>query len=224
VLLLTLLPLLAVAFNSPDLIRDIDRAQNSREEKLTAYSVTEIYKLHNARFTESAEMVVNVAYKKGSGKTYQVVSRSGPSFLQTGVLDKMLKEEGELSRGQTRESAMVTSANYKMKPLGQQVLEGRTCEMLELTPRKKSSHLLQGKAWVDARTHNLIRIEGKPTASPSFWAGSPQVTRDYVEIEGFSFATRTRATSQSFLLGKSELVIEYSNYHVNHLETTNTIQ
>jgi hypothetical protein len=224
VLLLTLLPLLAVAFNSPDVIGDIDRAQTSREENLTAYTVTERYKLHNARFTESAEMVVNVEYKKGVGKTYQVVSRTGPSFLQTGVLDRMLKAEAELSRGQARASAVVTSANYKMKPLGQQILEGRTCEMLELTPRKKSAHLLQGRAWVDSRTHNLIRIEGKPTASPSFWAGSPLVTREYVEINGFSFATRTHATSQSFLLGKSELVIEYSNYHVDHLETTTIIQ
>jgi hypothetical protein len=224
VLLLTLFPLFAVALNSPDLIRGIDQAQTSREEKLTAYSVTETYKLHNARFTETAEMVVNVAYKRGAGKTYQVVSRTGPSFLQTGVLDKMLKEEAELSRGKTRESALVTSANYQMKPLGQQVLEGRTCEMIDLTPRKKSAHLLLGKAWVDARTHNLIRIEGKPTASPSFWAGSPKVIRDYAEIEGFSFAIRTHATSQSFLLGKSELSIEYNNYHVDHPETTNTIQ
>jgi hypothetical protein len=213
-----------VAWNSPDLIRDIDRAQTHREENLSAYSVTETYKLHNTRFSETAEMVVNVDYKKGHGKTFQVISRRGPSFLHTAVFDKMLKEQAEMSRGSTRESVIVTSANYRMKPLGQEVLEGHTCNVLELMPRRKSAHLLHGKAWVDAQTQNLIRIEGKPTASPSFWAGSPLVTRDYAEMESFSFAIRTRATSQSFFLGKSELLIEYSNYRIDHLEKPDASQ
>ena len=220
-LLLIVPPLLALAVGPPDLVREIDLAQAAREERLAAYTVMETYQLRNARFSESAEMVVAVSFRKGEGKTFRVLSRRGPSFLQTSVLDRMLKEEGELSRGETRKQALITSANYQLKPLGTQAWQGRKCEVLELAPRKKSSHTLRGKVWVDAGTHNIIRIEGKPTASLSFWAGSPLVVREYTEINGLSFATRSQAVSQSFLLGKSELTIEYSDYHVDQMEMTN---
>jgi hypothetical protein len=215
---LIFLPLLTAAWSNSDFVQEVDRAQAAREEKLTAYRVVESYTLRNTRFSEPAEMVVNVSYTKGHGKTYQVISRRGPSFLQTSVLDRVLKEEEEMSRGEMRSSALVTSTNYVMKPLGEVILDGRTCETLELTPRKKSTHLLLGKAWVDMRTHNLIRVEGKPTASLSFWAGAPYVIRDYIEIGGFAFARRSHATSHNFLLGHSDLMIEYSGYHVDHLD------
>ena len=201
-----------------DFVQEVDRAQALREEKLTTYTVVETYTLRNTRFSESAELVAHMTYTKGQGKTYQVISRSGPSFLQTAVLDRVLKEEEEMSRGDVRKSAMVTSANYVLKPSGEQMVEGRACETIEMAPRKKSTHLLQGKAWVDKQTHNLVRVEGRPTASPSIWAGTPLVIRDYIEIGGFAFARRSQAISQNFLLGHSELIIEYSGYHVDQLE------
>lgn len=214
VLLRILIPAIAVASGNAQLVHDIDQAQLAREEKMTAYTVTETYTLRNARFGEAAELVVNVSYTRGAGKTYQVVSRQGPSFLHTRVFDRMLQEEGEMSRGTVRQNSLITSANYQMKPAGQQVLDGRTCDVLELTPRRSSPHLLHGKAWVDARTHNMIRVAGKPAASLSFWAGTPMVVRDYIEIGEFSFGRRSRVVTQGFLLGRSELNVDYTGYQI----------
>lgn len=209
--------LLAVVAGASPLALEIDKAQLAREENVTGYTVTETYKLRNSRFSEPAEMVVNVTYAKGAGKTYKVVSRRGPSFLQSAVLDRMLKEEAEMSRGQMRTEALITSANYEMKLLGEAVIEGRRCKTVELTPRRKSPHLLIGKAWVDATTYNLIRIEGKPAASISFWAGAPNVIREYTEISGFSFARRSIAVTHGILLGRSEITVDYSNYDLRLL-------
>ena len=197
------------------LIKGIEQAQLAREEGIAGYSVMERYALNNSRFNESAEMTVAVSYTKGEGKVYRVVSRKGPSFLQSSVFDRVLKEEIALSFGNSRLAALVIPANYQMKWIGRQMLEGRNCEVVELEPRKKSLHLLRGKAWVDAASFKLIRIEGKPTASPTFWASSPLVVRDYIEIGDFSFASRSHALSQSFLLGRSELNVEYSDYQIS---------
>ena len=199
-----------------DVIRGIEHAQLAREERMTGYSVTEKYVVKNSRFGEAAEMTVEVTYAKGAGKVYRVISRRGPSFLQTRLLDRVLKEETELSRGDTRKAALVTGDNYRMKWVGEELLGGRNCEVVLLEPRKKSPHLLRGKAWVDAVTRNMVRIEGRPAASLSFWANSPLVTRDYFDIGDFSFARKSLAVSQSFLLGRTELTVEYTDYQINN--------
>jgi hypothetical protein len=102
-----------------------------------------------------------------------------------------------------------------MKWVGEELLGGRKCEVVLLEPRRKSPHLLRGKAWVDAATRNMVRIEGRPAASLSFWASSPLVTREYFDIGDFSFASKSMAVSQSFLLGKTELTIDYDGYRIN---------
>jgi hypothetical protein len=196
------------------IVNGIEKLQLAREEQLAGYKVTEHYTLHNSRFSEPAEMTVAVSFVRGAGKTFKVLSRKGPAFLHNSVFDRILKEETEMSSGETRQAALVTPANYRMKWLGEKDLGGRACEVVELDPLQKSPHLLRGRAWADASTFRLIRIEGKPAASVSFWAGSPYVIRDYIEIGKFSFARKSHAVSKSFLLGSSELDIEYNGYQI----------
>lgn len=195
-------------------IRGVDRAELDRETNLARYSVTEHYSVRNSRFHTSAEMTVSAVYRKGEGKSYQVLSRSGSSLLQTSVLDKLLQEEAEMSRGDARQHVLVTSANYKMKLLSEEPVDGRQCDVLELRPLTKSSRLLKGRAWVDAEYHSRVRVEGQPETSPSFWAGRPMLVLDYERIDGFSLAKQSHASASSLLLGKTELTIEYSGYKV----------
>ena len=51
-----------------------------------------------------------------------------------------------------------------------------------LLPRQRVLHLLKGRAWVDAKTFSLVKLEGKQSASPSFWTGRPLIVRDYVPV------------------------------------------
>ena len=215
-LLLACLLIPAFASTSRDgVVQAIDKAQQNREERLNGYTVTEHYTIRNSRFAAAAEMTVSVTYTKGVGKKYQVISRSGPPFLQTHVLDRLLSEQEQLSRGEKRAKILVTSANYQIRLIGKENLNGRPCDVVELNPRTKSPHLLKGKAWVSAEGQLLLRIEGKPTASVSFLAGRPAIVRDYEEVDGFSLAEKSHAVSESFLLGKTDLTIEYTGYRVD---------
>ena len=63
-----------------------------------------------------------------------------------------------------------------------------------------------------------MRIEGKPGASASFFAGRPMIVREYTKTEGFSLARQSRATTDGLLLGKTDLTIDYSDYKVTHAE------
>lgn len=119
-----------------------------------------------------------------------------------------------MSRGDARLHSLVTSANYKIKLIGEELLAGRLCEVLEIAPRTKNTYLVDGRAWVDAEDYSLVRIEGQPLASPSLWTGRPTIVLEYVKVAGFSMTKTSHASSGSLLFGKSELTIEYSDYAV----------
>jgi len=208
--------LLLAAPSNPDLVRSLDQAEQAREDNLNGYTVMEQYTVRNSHFQTPAEMTVQTVYKRGEGKTYKVLSRSGPSILQNTVLDRLLASEREMSQGATRKHALITSANYDILPAGDAMLGSTKCKLVELIPHAKSTFLIKGKAWLNADDYTLVRVEGQPTASPSFFAGHPYIVRDYMSFGGFSLATKSQATSQSLLLGKTEVTIVYQDYRIEH--------
>jgi hypothetical protein len=197
---------------SQQVIAGIDNAQMCREQRLKAYTASEKYIVRNSHFEEPAELTAIVTYQRGTGKTYRIVSRTGNAFLQKRVLDRVLKEDAELSRDSERAHSLLTSANYAMNVEGTEVFHGEPCYIIGIHPRVHSLSGIEGKAWIDKQDFSLLRIQGRPTASPSFWTGRPLIEREYAVINGLSFAQHSRATSKGFFAGKSELDIEYSDY------------
>jgi hypothetical protein len=197
-----------------DLLRWIDQTELAREAKLAAYTVTEYYTITNSHFSRPAEATIETTYKRGQGKTYRILSRSGPSLLRNRVLDRLLQEESELSRGKAREQVILTSANYDMKLIGRDSLPGPVFDVVRLIPKRRSPYLLNGRLWVDPARMMIVKVEGKPPSSASFFIGRPQVVREYAQIDGFPLAQHSHAVSSSFFFGQSTIDIEYRNYHV----------
>ena len=195
-----------------DIIRDIDAVERNREANLAGYRVTEHYTIQNSHFQMPAEVVVQTAYRRAAGKTYQVQSRSGPSMLKDRLMDRILQEEANMSRGAAREQSLITSANYDMHLIGEKEIGGTRCLELDLMPRVKSPHLLRGKVWVDSGNKLVVRIEGQPPVGQSFFAGRPEVVRDYAAVDGFAFAQRSHAISSGFIQGRTEVTIIYDHY------------
>ena len=194
------------------IIREIDEMEQYREDHLDGYAVQEHYIVRNSHFAEPAEVVVHVEYQRGFGKRYEVLSRSGPSLLKNRIIDGILQEEAIMSRGEVRRQLVLTSANYGFRLLGAEKMNGYTCWALELTPRRKSPHLLRGRVWIDQTSKALVRIEGQPPVGESLWAGRPEVVRDYAVLQGFSLVQHSHATSHGFIQGKTEVDIRYEHY------------
>lgn len=192
----------------------LDQADARRESRLAGYSVTEHYTLRGSRFALSAEMTVETVYQRGQGKVYRVVSRSGSPALQSRVFDRLLREEGEMSRGDARLRTLVNSENYLVRLAGEEMVAGEMCYVLDLTPRVKSTHLLKGRAWIEKKDGSLLQIEGRPTASPSFLTGRPAISRKYERVDEFWLARSSHALSESFFSGTTELSIEYRDYRI----------
>ena len=96
--------------------------------------------------------------------------------------------------------------------LGTELAAGRRCYVLDLEPRAKNRYLIVGKAWVDAGTYALVRIDGRFAASLSMLVGAPHISEEFVEVRGFWLPAHVRSVASSFLLGPTELDIVFSNY------------
>jgi len=202
---------------SQQIIQRIDNAVYQRSKSITGYTVEEHYSIFRSGQTEpAAQETVKTVYTRAAGKDYTPTARSGSALLRSTVLDKVLASEKELNLPANREGSWITSANYEMGPQpGRVQVNGRSCILVTLKPKRKSQHLFGGKLWVDASDFTVVRLEGTPSQSPSWVAGQTSVTRDYAVVDGFSMATRAEARSHSFLFGDTLLTIEYVGYHID---------
>jgi hypothetical protein len=130
------------------------------------------------------------------------------------VLSAILDNEKHINEPGVREGSWITSANYdmKLKPGGTQVLDGRECLLLALTPKRKAPYLLQGTLCVDASDGSIVQVEGVSSASSSVLTGPTKMMRQYENLEGFAEATHARAVSDSFLFGQTIVKIDYQDY------------
>jgi hypothetical protein len=204
-------------------IRGIDAAVHDRVESLAGYTVNEHYAVFRGsdEIHPVAEMTVKTVYRQETGKSYTIVSESGPEIVQKMAFGNLLESEKNLNLPGNREASWLTSANYvmKLKPGGAERLDGRECLAMAISPRRKAPNMVEGTLWVDAKDDTIVRIQGTASKSPSLFASATQMMREYAEMSGFAMATHAQATSNVFLLGKITVTIDYSDYQFQ-LRTT----
>jgi outer membrane lipoprotein-sorting protein len=210
--------LLAQQPDSAKVIGLVDAAVKARIDHIESYTVTEHYAVYRGKdeTQPAAEMTVQTVYRKDSGKSYTILSESGSEFIRNHVLRTVLDNEKTLNLPGTVEHSWFTSANYEMqlKPGGSQLLDGRQCLALAITPRRKATNMIAGTIWVDAKDGSIVQLDGTATQNASIFTGAAQVMRHYVNVNGFAMATQARAVSDSFILGRTTVTIDYRDYKI----------
>ena len=201
-----------------EVIRGIDAAIAARFDNILGFTDIEHYAVYRSgdEVHPVAEMTVKDTYKKGVGKTYTVLSQSGSSIFLRFGLKPLLDNEQTINEPGNVEKSWFSSANYemKLKPGGVQKLNGRDCFALAITPKEKATNMIDGTMWVDARDGSLVQIDGTASKNPSAFSGSTHMMRQYINIGGYAMATHARAESDSFLFGRTVVMIDYSDYHL----------
>ncbi|MFZ0337608.1 MAG: hypothetical protein WAL45_06215 [Terracidiphilus sp.] len=209
----------AAAAQSPDqaaIIRQIDAAVAARVDNVLSFTDVEHYSVYRGgdETHPVAEMTVRDHYQKGVGKDYTVLSQSGSGMILHFGLKPLIDNEKTINLPGNWEKSWFTSANYemKLKPGGVQKLNGRNCYVLAITPRGEAPNLIIGTLWADAKDGSLVQIDGVASKSPSAFAGTTHIMRQYANIDGYSMAAHARAESNSMLFGQTVVTIDYGNY------------
>jgi hypothetical protein len=209
----------APAAQQPDaagVIRLVDAEVASRVENVLGFTDIEHYRVYRAddQAHPAAEMTVRDTYNKGAGKTYTILSESGSSLVIRFGLKPLLDNETAINVPGQVEKSWFTSANYemKLKSGATERVNGRDCFALTITPRQAAPNMIDGTLWVDARDGSIVRVEGVASKSPSVFARTTHMMREYINIDGYPMATHARAESSSFLFGRTVVVIDYSDY------------
>lgn len=211
----------AQAPDLPAIVRGVDTSVKDRLDRLASYTVTEHYAVFRGHDDSkpTAEMLVKTTYRKETGKSYEVLSQSGSSLWRNEVLKTLLENEQRMSRPGNVETALIDSSNYDMK-LDQnaaQMLNGRQCLVLDITPRRKSQYLFKGQLWVDAHDFGIVQLKGTAAKSAFFLANAAEVSRQYAEIDNLPMATHAEAVSGSALLGQTVVKVDYNGYQLQLL-------
>jgi hypothetical protein len=82
-------------------------------------------------------------------------------------------------------------------------------------PKRQDELLIDGDILLAADDGDLVRVEGRLAASPSFWTGSVEVVRTFDRIDGVRVPVRTEAVAHVKLAGASSFAMTYEYETIN---------
>jgi hypothetical protein len=192
-LLLCSTALCAQTPDASDIVARMQRAE--REVAPQAYQSLRRYEVFR-RDGEHArtEILAKVDYVPPGQKSYEIKSSTGG--MGERAIRHALDHEVDLTR--EPEKVEINERNYDFVLLGSDDCEWvhRECYLLQATPKRSDQDLLKSKVWVDAETYRIMRVQGSPAKSPSFWIKDLDLTIDFGEVGGVWTRTVTRAEAQ----------------------------
>jgi hypothetical protein len=201
--LVCLLAAISVAQTSavPDTKNVVERMLKALQEnkaRVRPFTVKRGYLLLDKQDQQKAKVVANITVLPPDSKQYNIESSSGG--MGEKVLRDVLSKETESPRDAQRQE--LSLENYDFQLLGEAMLDGSRCFLLNMNPRREEKDLLRGKLWVDAESYNIRRVEGTPAKNPSWWLHDLQILMSFAEVDGMWLRTSTHAVANVRFKGK----------------------
>ena len=151
-------------------------------------------------------------YAPLTGFRYEVTAEGGSDYIRTKVLRAVLDAEREvIEQGEAARSALAR-ANYLFSPDG---IDDDGLANVLLSPRRKERVLISGRMYLQPHDGRLVRVEGQPAKSPSFWLRNVEIVRSYEEIQGSVVPVSLTSTAQVRFLGPASLRMTYAYLEID---------
>ena len=142
---------------------------------------------------------------------YEITNGQGSDLIRRRVLVAALEEERR-ARDEHDTGGDLTRENYVFH-----VDEDRNGDFLRirLEPRRKSSMLVEGLAFVKHDDLDMVRIEGELSKGPSFWTRRVEITRHYARVSGVRVPIEVHSEADVRMVGVSTFSMFYEYVTVN---------
>lgn len=177
-------------------------AQQQNAADAHAFTVKRDYQLLDKSMESKAQIVAQITYVPPDQKQYQIESSHGG--MGEKILRDILDRETEVKKDPQRKE--LSEENYKFQLLGTEMLDGNRCYVLGLDPKRDDKELIKGRAWIDAQTFKIRRLEGSPAKNPSWWVHDVQILMSFAEVDGMWLRTFTHAVANVRFKGRYEMV------------------
>jgi hypothetical protein len=193
----------ASAAGIPDLstiLMWMEQAQRENGDQTRPYTVVREYSVFGSETGKAnSQVMAQVTFLPPDRKSFSIV-KSGGSGRGAGVVTKLLENEVELARRPERKE--ISPRNYRFTYVGERALDGRKCYELGVEPLRKETYLLKGNACVDAETYRVLRFEGEPARSPSWWLKKTHMEMRYGNRDGLWVPVATEAVAEVRMFGR----------------------
>jgi hypothetical protein len=218
VLLLGLLPSAAAddeGSSSSESGRIIERYLQAREHEDELRGMSMEVEIHAAvpKRKESGTLRALRKISRVGQITYRVLAFQGANFVKTEIIARYLAAE---EQGQGDQDIGITPVNYKFKYKGIVPSQQNTpAYVFQLTPRKKKIGLFKGEMWIDSKTYLPIFEEGKLVKKPSVFFKNVEFRRGFAVQNGKVVPSYMASTIDTRLVGKVEILINFSHFTQN---------
>jgi len=198
-------------------VRSLDARSRARAQALRQFDGIRTYRVQYHGFPSGhAEMVVAVHYRAPATKDFRIVSQSGSKLIIDHVFKPLLESEHQGAADPAR--VEVTSRNYEFALTGFEPGPEGGLYVLTAKPRFADRFLFRGRVWVDARDFAVVRIEGQPSESLSFWIRRTEIHHTYRKVESFWLPAEDLSTTYLRLGGHADLSIQYDRYDIRQAD------
>ena len=191
-----------------------------RNKRLPSYKVLRVYNLQMEKRAKSLTSKAEFEFNREDGKAFRILDEQGVEGFYRSALHKVMQAEVKVAKSKKElREVEVSPENYTASLLGKETKDGRQCYVLSVAPRRNSKYLLKGKAWVDAEDFGLLRLEGSPTESLSFWIGKPYIVQTFENFGGHFLLRSTESDIDAKIVGHLKLTINSADYAWNSTDS-----
>ncbi|WP_263368261.1 LolA-like protein [Edaphobacter bradus] len=210
-----------VAPTADEIVTRMMAKNAERQAELESYTSERRYRVEykGTGGEHHAEIVVRAEYlgsgQMGAGqKRLTVVEESGSKMICERVLRKMVESEQEASEKANRMQMMLSPENYNIELVGQEPVDGVRAWVLQVSPKVASTFTYRGRVWVSEDDYAVMRVQGEPAKSPSWWISWASFDWRYERHGEFWLPEKSVAASHVRIGGDARLMIEYGTYQV----------
>ena len=193
----------AAASNQPDLNQIVSRMEQARlrAKETEPFLLTREYRMfHGDEAQPASEVKAQINVVPPHERDYKIIESKGSDRGEK-VVRKILDHEAQAEKSSPPPTAIVHD-NYDFGLDGVQNFQGARCYVLSLHPKRKDPSLIDGRAWIDANTFLIRKIEGQMSKSPSWWVKDVTLTVLFGEIGGVWTQTSSDAIANVRMIGK----------------------